>query len=352
MVAPPWIRESGGRRIEKSTTLEDFDCILDQAWDTYEAGNADRALELYNRAIHRWPERAEPWYEKGLILKETGQPEAAMDCFERVLRIDPDDYRAMVKKADMLIWDHGEFEAGYELCREARKRGPDLGTLAEIAHWSALALLSLGRFDEALKEIDQGIRKGVPSADDYSLRGEILLRKGEAKMALGSLNEAIVMDPGNGYFHYLYGCAHLYLAKEAVADRHFRRAAELDPDNYRIPCRLRSGEFDALVNRAVTALPAWVQRHLENVEISVEDLPPTEDLVDGLDFDVLGAYYGFGDPNGEEADLPERIILFQKNIETFCGGRDELRKEIEKTVIHEVAHRFNIDDEQMPPEYR
>ncbi|MBZ0252279.1 MAG: metallopeptidase family protein, partial [Candidatus Methylomirabilis sp.] len=334
-------------RAPKERALDDFDRILDHAWETYEAGDAAQALKLYEDAITQWPDRTDPWYEKGLVLKETGETEKAMACFDHVLSLDPDDYRAMVKRADVLIWDFGEYEKGFELCKEAKKRGPDLATAAEISHWSALALLYMGQLDEALREIDSAIKKAVPTADDYSLKGEIQIRRGDPKAALAPLSEAIVLEPTNGYFHYLYGYAFLYLGKEQTADKHFRRASELNPDQYRVPCRMPEREFDLTVRRAVGALPAWVTKHLHNVEVSIEDLPPKQDLLDGLDFDVLGAYYGHGEPNRDETELPERIILFQRNLETFCGNRDELREEIEKTVIHEVAHRFNIDDDKI-----
>ena len=42
--------------------------------------------------------------------------------------------------------------------------------------------------------------------------------------------------------------------------------------------------------------------------------------------------------------LPDKITLFQGPIEDFCSNDDEVVEEVRKTVVHEVAHHFGIDD--------
>ena len=42
--------------------------------------------------------------------------------------------------------------------------------------------------------------------------------------------------------------------------------------------------------------------------------------------------------------LPDKITLFKEEIEKICDTEDEIVEEIQKTVIHEVAHHFGIDD--------
>ena len=45
--------------------------------------------------------------------------------------------------------------------------------------------------------------------------------------------------------------------------------------------------------------------------------------------------------------LPDTITLFQKAIETVCDSDEEIVEEVRKTVAHEVAHHFGIDDERL-----
>src|SRR6266699_1761318 len=47
--------------------------------------------------------------------------------------------------------------------------------------------------------------------------------------------------------------------------------------------------------------------------------------------------------------LPERITIYQRAIEDYCKHNPErIRKQVRKTVLHEVAHHFGIDHEEMP----
>jgi predicted Zn-dependent protease with MMP-like domain len=104
--------------------------------------------------------------------------------------------------------------------------------------------------------------------------------------------------------------------------------------------------FMALVAEALDALPEWVHRTLDNVEVLVDDHPPDE-----VDPDTLGLYEGI--PLTERGSdysgvLPDRITLFAMPIAAEAGPDDEaLKRVISETVVHEIAHHFGIDDERL-----
>ena len=45
--------------------------------------------------------------------------------------------------------------------------------------------------------------------------------------------------------------------------------------------------------------------------------------------------------------LPDRIILYQRNIEDICSTEEELVEQIWKTLIHEVGHYFGLSEKDM-----
>jgi len=46
---------------------------------------------------------------------------------------------------------------------------------------------------------------------------------------------------------------------------------------------------------------------------------------------------------------PEIITIYQHTIEAYChGDPDRIREQVRHTVLHEVAHHFGIDHEEMP----
>ena len=112
-------------------------------------------------------------------------------------------------------------------------------------------------------------------------------------------------------------------------------------------------DFEKLVSEAVAALPDQFLSQLDNLEIVVEDFP-TEEILDfeGIEseYDLLGYYEGVPLPERTEMGeplLPDRITLFQRPIEAISNDRAELVTEIQRTVVHEVAHYFGIDEDRL-----
>jgi predicted Zn-dependent protease with MMP-like domain len=118
-------------------------------------------------------------------------------------------------------------------------------------------------------------------------------------------------------------------------------------------------EFEELVAEALDSLPEEFLRHLENIEVTIEDWPSGEELAeagfDGHDrrdrYRLLGLYVGI--PLTERGGyyggvLPDRIVLYQKPIEAAAGGQPEtVKHEVRHTVIHEIAHFYGIDDDRL-----
>lgn len=117
----------------------------------------------------------------------------------------------------------------------------------------------------------------------------------------------------------------------------------------RIPRR----RFERLVTEALDAIPAPLAERIENVEVLLEDWP-TEEQLDSVGLEPDDTLFGLyeGTPlleRGITSDplLPDRIIIFQGPIEDACGTDDEVREEIRRTVVHEVAHYFGFDEDAL-----
>jgi predicted Zn-dependent protease with MMP-like domain len=107
---------------------------------------------------------------------------------------------------------------------------------------------------------------------------------------------------------------------------------------------LGAEEFEELVADALDELPQEIARLMDNVAIFVEDEAP-----DGEN--LLGLYEGI--PLTERtssyagAVLPDRISIYRRNILAICDTADDVRDEVEITVVHEIAHHFGIDDHRL-----
>ncbi len=107
-----------------------------------------------------------------------------------------------------------------------------------------------------------------------------------------------------------------------------------------------SKRFEKLVEEAIERLPEVFRAKLANVAIIVEDLPPRESGREGL---LLGLFHGV--PRTEkstfQATPPDRIFLYQKNIEAMCSTDEEVRREVRNTLLHEVGHYFGLTEDEL-----
>jgi predicted Zn-dependent protease with MMP-like domain len=44
---------------------------------------------------------------------------------------------------------------------------------------------------------------------------------------------------------------------------------------------------------------------------------------------------------------PDRIVLYQRNIEAVCRSEAEIRHEVRQTVLHELGHYFGMNEDQL-----
>lgn len=101
--------------------------------------------------------------------------------------------------------------------------------------------------------------------------------------------------------------------------------------------------FRELVIEALVGIPPNLAEQISNVAIVITDRHPQEP-------ELLGLYEGI--PLTERGDhysgvMPDRITLFRLPILQSCETVMEVVDEVRITVLHEVAHHFGIDDDQL-----
>ncbi|QBD83806.1 metallopeptidase family protein [Ktedonosporobacter rubrisoli] len=116
-------------------------------------------------------------------------------------------------------------------------------------------------------------------------------------------------------------------------------------------------DFEQLVREALDAIPSEFHEQMDNLVVLVEDEPDSaliETLyggnISGRGW-LLGLYQGIPltQQSYSQTRLPERITIYQRNIELYCQGDPErIREQVRSTVLHEVAHHFGMDHHDMP----
>lgn len=101
-------------------------------------------------------------------------------------------------------------------------------------------------------------------------------------------------------------------------------------------------QFSELVADALDQVPEALADLIDNVVVLVEDRHPTEDL--------LGLYDGV--PLTERDDygglvMPDRITVYRLPICEISDSLEDVVEEVRVTVVHELAHHFGIDDDEL-----
>jgi predicted Zn-dependent protease with MMP-like domain len=115
---------------------------------------------------------------------------------------------------------------------------------------------------------------------------------------------------------------------------------------------LSAREFEKLVEDGLGLIPEEIRAFMNNVQILVEE-KPSEELLKEMDVPAGDTLFGLyqGVPLTERSTaysaLPDRIIIFRRPLLDEFDNPLDIRREIARTVIHEVAHHFGIDDQRL-----
>jgi predicted Zn-dependent protease with MMP-like domain len=113
---------------------------------------------------------------------------------------------------------------------------------------------------------------------------------------------------------------------------------------------MKRQDFDRRVRNALEKIPPVFREALQNVQIVVNDWPDP-DLMEEVTGDRDEVLYGLftGKPLPERhyddwGDLPSIIHIYQGPLEEDFPEPEELEREIEITLAHEIAHYLGFDE--------
>jgi predicted Zn-dependent protease with MMP-like domain len=117
--------------------------------------------------------------------------------------------------------------------------------------------------------------------------------------------------------------------------------------------RFSPDEFADLVREALEDIPEPLAAYMRDLAVEVEPMPD-ERTCERLGLDdprsLLGLYHGVpltGRSIQDSGRLPDRITIYQHNIERLCRTRRQVIRQVRTTVFHEVGHHFGLDEDDL-----
>lgn len=228
-----------------------------------------------------------------------------------------------------------------------------------------------------------GDHRAARSLERTLTRAEHLLDRGERDEASRVLAELPPFPYPSSSFHVRAGDCFSSIERFEDAERHFRQALELEPGNsdalhglgaiheergeheemveawlaVRVldlrepppPWSMTADEFTAVAEAALLDVPEAARKHLSNLPILVADSPSEALVEEGIDPRILGLITGTAYPDKLLDGSPslDCVELYKRNLERIAMDRQQLEEEIRLTVLHETAHYFGLDDDEL-----
>ena len=104
------------------------------------------------------------------------------------------------------------------------------------------------------------------------------------------------------------------------------------------------------MSEALDGLPEQFRSQLKNIEIVIEDAPPSEISEKFGHKLILGLYQGI--PLTKRSHyyagvLPDKISIYRNSLLKISRNREVLIENIKKTLLHEIGHYFGITDKEL-----
>src|SRR5579859_3387908 len=271
--------------IDRSPELAEAHGLLAQA--QHLAGDAEGALESYQRALRLAPTRTDWSLGFGQVCLDLKRPEIAIAALQEALdhnpdhapvhlalarahascglwresqraaeaarRLDPDDPKIVQLVAEAAA-AQGDHEGALAAWREAVALAPnDVGALVRLAR----GLLEAGKSDEARQVFAQTLAASPGSAEAHLAAGQAYMHLGEIDQAFTVLSQAVELAPHNADVQASFGKAAAKAAKFEAAHAAYLQAADLDGGPNHAHYLLNAGQALWALNRRAAAVALW-----------------------------------------------------------------------------------------------
>lgn len=247
---------------------------FDLALQRQQAGHLAEAGAIYRQILSRNPDHHDALHMLGVLSKQMGDDDAAIDLIGRAIRIQPDCAEAHNNLGSILN-DKGRFGDAAASCRRAIQLKPSYAQ----AHYNlGNAQAAMGQFDEAISSYQSAIQFQADFAEAFNNLGGIYLKKGRFGEAIQTYRRAIELHPTYSDAFNNLGSALSDSGRIDEAIVCYRRAIQLNPDGGAVHNNLAN----ALVSKGQVEQAIALYRRA--VELSPNDSAADSNLVYTLYF--------------------------------------------------------------------
>jgi predicted Zn-dependent protease with MMP-like domain/uncharacterized protein HemY len=323
---------------------------LNAGFTALEAGRIDDAQASLVRAQKIDKKDPDVIALAAAVADARGEVEDAIGLYAQLIELRPDDPLPRICTARLELGVLGDPEAALETLDAAFDFIDEEADLIEAIAVRAEALIATDNREGARTALAE-LSSSVIDDPDLSLQLGGLALDAEDHAAAKRWIEVARKEPTlEADALHLLGRVHEADDERAAMIAAWQRVRTLDAAAKHPPGTptLGDDELEELALAALDELPAEVRKRLDEVPILIDTLPSEHHVAEGLDPRMLGVFEGTPLP-AAGSGVPDvtRIVLFKTNLERTAVDKDELAEEVRVTVLHETAHYFGLDEDDL-----
>ncbi len=322
---------------------------VERGFVALEEGRLDDARAALERARRVDRKNADVVLLGAAVADAFGETEDALLLYKHLVSLRPDDPMPRICIARLRLRELDDPDAALEVLEEAFSFIDDEADLIEAIYIKTDALLVRGEpvaARETLAELASSVIDDAELAMDLA---ELALMAEDGKAAAKFIEAARAADPEvEADALHMLGRVHEMADDRPAMIAAWKKVRTLDLAAPPGPLTISEDDSERITLATLAELPEKIRALLERVPILIDEVPSEDVVEEGYDPRSLGLFSGVPMPDdGHAQPVVTNIHLYKRNLERFAQDEAHLAEEIRITVLHETAHYFGLDDDDL-----
>jgi len=321
---------------------------LERGFEALEAGELDTAASIVERCRRIDRKNPDVVALAAAVSDAAGDLEDALAQYRLLRELRPDDPMPVICVARLELQGLDDPDAALDTLQAAFDFIDDEADLIEAIYVKAQALLARGEPAAAREALGELASSVIDDGDLALDLAELAVAAEDAAAATRWIEIARQQPALAADALHLLGQVHELRGDRAAAIAAWQQVRTLDLAAEPGALAISEDDVEQIALQTLAELPANIREKLERVPILIDDVPSEALVADGVDPRLLGLFQGTPMPeDGALAPTVTNILLFRSNLQRACSDAEHLAEEIRITVLHETAHYFGLDEDDL-----